>query len=67
LCGITWAYAAIFGATMADNLPIGQDCDYQIYLLIFAIVVVPLACIPIIDQCWIQFCFLLAAQSWYYS
>lgn len=60
LCGITWAYAAIFGATMADNLPIGQDCDYQIYLLIFAIVVVPLACIPIIDQCWIQFCFLLA-------
>ena len=45
---------------MADNLPIGQDYDYQIYLLIFAIVVVPLACIPIIDQCWIQFCFLAA-------
>jgi hypothetical protein len=61
LYGITWAFAVIFGTTMADNLPMtGRDSDYQMYLLIFAVVVIPLACVPIIDQCWIQLCFLVA-------
>lgn len=60
LYGITWAFAAIFGTTLSDNLPIGKDYDYQIYLLIFAVVVIPLACVPIIDQCWVQLCFLVA-------
>lgn len=60
LYGITWAVAAIFGTTMADQLPIGSDKDYYIYILIFAAITIPLACVPVIDQVWIQMCFLVA-------
>jgi hypothetical protein len=61
LYGITWAMAAIFGQTMSDKLPMtGHGGDYQYYLLIFAAITIALTCIPIIDQLWIQLCFLVA-------
>lgn len=61
LNGITWAIAAIFGTTMADQLPMtGTDNGYYYYLLIFGAITIPLACVPIIDQCWVQMCFLAA-------
>lgn len=64
LYGIMWAFAAIFGTTLADNLPMtGKDSDYQLYLCIFSVIVIPLACVPVIDQCWIQLCFLVARTS----
>jgi hypothetical protein len=47
---------------MADQLPMTEsgENDYYYYLLVFACITIPLACIPIIDQCWIQLCFLAA-------
>lgn len=61
LYGITWAIAAIFGTTMADQLPITHTGnDYYYYLIIFGAITIPLACVPIIDQCWVQLCFLAA-------
>lgn len=50
LYGITWAIAAIFGTTMADQLPMSSNKDYYYYMLIFAAITIPMACVPVIDQ-----------------
>ena len=63
LYGITWAIAAIFAIMIADHLSLpGSDNDYYLFMLIFAAITIPLACVPIIDQCWVQLCF-LATQT----
>ena len=60
LYGITWSFAIVSAEALQVHLPLTQDedTDYQIYMLIFAIIAVSLSCIPIVDQLWIQMAFL---------
>jgi len=60
LYGITWSFAIVSAAALQENLPItdNPDEDYNIYMLVFAVIVVTLSCVPIIDQLVIQMLFL---------
>jgi len=64
LYGLTWSYASIFAAGLADALPIKSGGDgilegsYRIYILIFASITVPLSCIQLSDHILIQLAFL---------
>lgn len=60
LYGITWSFAIVSAEALQAHLPLtnDEDNDYQIYLLIFAVIAVTLSCIPIVDQLWIQMAFL---------
>lgn len=62
LYGITWTFAAVFGLNLAENIPImdNVDTDYKIYICIFLAVVLPLSCVSLLDQLWIQMAFLAA-------
>lgn len=60
--------AAVFGQALADGLPLPGNSDrvenemafgdYEIYILVFAAIVVPLSCLPIGEQIWFQMGFL---------
>jgi hypothetical protein len=51
LYGITWTLAAVFGSSLANDFPIGtDDNDYQMYIFIFAVIVVPISCLSILDK-----------------
>jgi len=63
LYGLTWSYASIFASGLADVLPIQNDGDslnggYQIYIIVFAGITVPLSCIQLSDHILIQLTFL---------
>jgi hypothetical protein len=49
---ITWALCSIFGNAFADKFPLGdtQDGGYKLYIAMFMVVTVPLACASIKDQ-----------------
>jgi hypothetical protein len=57
-----WAYCTIFANSFADMFPLGdmEDGGYKIYIAIFMVVSVPLACTSITDQQWIQVLFVTA-------
>ena len=58
LFGLTWSVAAVFASSLAAEFSIVNDAnDYVAFLLIFAVVVIPLSCVPIIAQVWIQMVF----------
>jgi Transmembrane amino acid transporter protein len=58
LCGITWSVAAVFASSLASQFSIREDeDDYFIFILIFSAIVIPLTCVPLIDQAWIQVSF----------
>jgi hypothetical protein len=60
--GFLWAFCTIFGNAFADKFPIGdaQDGGYKIYIAMFMVVIVPMACTSITDQQWIQMAFVTA-------
>jgi hypothetical protein len=60
--GFMWAYCTIFANSFADKFPLGdaQDGGYMIYIAVFMVVAVPLACTSITDQQWIQVLFVTA-------
>jgi hypothetical protein len=58
LYGITWAMAAVFGSSLGHDLPIGTSNDYQIYIFIFLVIVVPISCMSISGQVRLQMLFL---------
>jgi hypothetical protein len=58
LYGTTWTVAAIFGSSLAQDLPIGTSNDYQMYIFIFSVIVVPISCLPISGQVRLQMAFL---------
>ena len=63
LYGLTWALAVIFGEAMTDHVHgrmSGSDKDYYFFMLMFVAITVPLACVPVIDQLWVQLIFLVA-------
>jgi hypothetical protein len=60
--GGMWAYCTIFANAFADKFPFGdaQDGGYKLYISMFMVVIVPLACTSIADQQWIQLSFVTA-------
>jgi hypothetical protein len=62
LYGIMWAYCTIFANSFADKFPLGdtQDGGYKLYIVMFMVVIVPLACTSISDQQWVQISFVMA-------
>jgi hypothetical protein len=62
LYGGTWALCSIFASAFSDQFPLGdlQDDGYKLYIAIFMVVSVPLACTSILDQLWLQMTFMAA-------
>jgi hypothetical protein len=62
LYGGMWAFCTIFANAFADKFPLGDEEDggYKLYIAMFMVVTVPLACISIADQQWIQVTFVTA-------
>jgi hypothetical protein len=60
--GYMWAYCTIFANSFADKFSLGEmeDSGYKIYIAIFMMMSVPLACTSITDQQWIQVLFVTA-------
>lgn len=62
ICGLTWSVAAVFASSLASQFSIREDKgqqedDYFIFILIFSAIVIPLTCVPVIDQVWVQVSF----------
>jgi hypothetical protein len=57
-----WAYCTVFANSFADLFPLKdtQDGGYKLYIAMFMVVKVPLACTSIADQQWIQLSFVTA-------
>jgi hypothetical protein len=45
LYGITWALAVVFASSFADDVPMGTEWDYELYVAMFVVVCVPLSCL----------------------
>jgi hypothetical protein len=60
--GAMWGFCTIFANAFADKFPLGdaQEGGYKIYIAIFMVVIVPMACTSITDQQWIQMTFVTA-------
>jgi hypothetical protein len=60
--GFMWAYCTVFANAFADKFPLGDEEDggYKLYIAMFAVIIVPLACTSIVDQQWIQMLFVTA-------
>jgi len=59
LYGITWAAAAVFALSLDAEFNLGNGKrDYELFILVFAVVVVPLSFFPVIAQLRVQMGFL---------
>jgi hypothetical protein len=58
LYGLTWSITAVSASSLASDIPIlhNQD-DYMLFVLIFAVIVIPLSFLSVADQIWIQMAF----------
>ncbi|GMI07992.1 hypothetical protein TrLO_g97 [Triparma laevis f. longispina] len=52
--GCLWAYSSVFANAMAQTIPLNSSDDYAIYVIIFAVVTVPLTCMELREQVNIQ-------------
>ena len=58
LYGLMWSIAAVSASSLASEFPILHNPDdYMLYVLIFAIIVIPMSFLSIADQIWIQIAF----------
>lgn len=62
LYGITWTFAVVFAQNLSEHVPIlgSEGDDYKLYVGIFLALSIPLSCISILDQVWVQMGFLVA-------
>jgi hypothetical protein len=62
LYGAMWGFCTIFANAFADKYPLGdaQDGGYKLYIALFMVIIVPMACTSITDQQWIQMAFVTA-------
>ncbi len=51
LYGIFWTFAAVFGSSLSEHLPMGTDYDYQIYVFLFMAVTFPTSCTRLHCKC----------------
>ena len=60
LYGITWAFCVVFAGTLSELVPIhgAASNGYNLYLVAFVLVSVPLSCVSILDQVFVQLVFL---------
>lgn len=54
LYGVLWAYSSIFGSAMAQALPLHSDDDYALYVLIYALFMVPMSMLELSEQITVQ-------------
>jgi hypothetical protein len=61
---ITWALCSIFANAVADKLPLGdtQDGGYKLYITMFMVITVPLACTSIQAQLCGSKCYFMTAR-----
>mmetsp|Transcript_23387 Transcript_23387/g.32768 ORF Transcript_23387/g.32768 Transcript_23387/m.32768 type:complete len:582 (-) Transcript_23387:234-1979(-) len=53
--GFLWAYSSVFGSAMAHTFPIESEFDsYQLYVLLFAVFVVPMSFLELSEQAAVQ-------------
>jgi len=52
--GCLWAYTAVFGNAMASVLPLHTSDDYLLYVFLFAVFTVPLTCMELREQVFVQ-------------
>jgi len=52
--GFLWAYASVFGSAMATVLPLGDIDSYPLYILLFALIVVPMSFLELSEQVTVQ-------------
>ena len=62
MLGILWLYAIVFASTLAESMQIAPNAsvetNYYCYLIIYAALVLPISCLNVLDQLWIQYLFL---------
>ena len=62
MLGILWLYAIVFASTLAESMQIAPNAsvetNYYCYLIIYAALVLPISCLNVVDQLWIQYLFL---------
>jgi amino acid permease len=62
LYGITWTFCVVFAGILSKDLPILADHDdttnYRVYVGIFLSIAIPLSCVSILDQVYVQLTFL---------
>eukprot|EP00977_Amphora_coffeiformis_P007737 scaffold1695_cov167-Amphora_coffeaeformis.AAC.7 len=63
LYGITWAFCSVFATNLSEQIPLLKDGseqdNYRLYVIIFVSLVVPLSCVSIFDQVYVQLTFLI--------
>ncbi|GMH85813.1 hypothetical protein TrVE_jg1730 [Triparma verrucosa] len=52
--GCLWAYSSVFANAMAQTIPLNTFDDYAVYVLIFAVITVPLTCMELREQVNVQ-------------
>ena len=58
LYGLTWSIAAVSASSLASDIPIlHNQNDYMLFVLIFAVIVIPVSFLSVADQIWIQMVF----------
>lgn len=58
LYGITWSVAAVFASSLASDFSIREnEDDYVIFILIFAVIAIPMSFLAIVDQIYVQMVF----------
>lgn len=53
--GCLWSYCAVFSSAMSSTFPLGENIDsYVIYLIVYAAIVIPLTCLEVTEQIYVQ-------------
>ena len=53
--GCLWSYCAVFSRALASTFPLGDEIDsYVIYLILYALIVIPLTCMEVTEQIYVQ-------------
>jgi amino acid permease len=51
--GTLWSFCAVFSKAMSSTFPLG-DYSYEIYLIVYALIVIPLTCMDVTEQIKVQ-------------
>lgn len=54
LYGALWAYCTVFASALATATPQLGELGYYVYLLLYGAIVIPMSCLELSEQIWIQ-------------